>query len=66
MTTLDLTLPAMTCGHCVKTVTAAVQRLDAKAQVGTDLATHTVRIETAAGREAVLKALADEGYPAAA
>ena len=66
MTTLDLTLPAMTCGHCVKTVTAAVQRLDAKAEVGTDLATHKVHIETAAARKAVLKALADEGYPAAA
>jgi copper chaperone len=66
MTTLDLTLPAMTCGHCVKTVTAAVQRLDAKAQVSTDLATHKVRVETGAAREAVLKALADEGYPAAA
>ena len=66
MTILDLTLPAMTCGHCVKTVTAAVQRLDAKAQVSADLATHQVRVETGAAREAVLKALADEGYPAAA
>jgi copper chaperone len=66
MTTLDLTLPAMTCGHCVQTVTAAVQRLDAKAQVSTDLASHQVRIETVAAREAVLEALADEGYPAAA
>ena len=66
MTSLELTLPAMTCGHCVKTVTTAVQRLDPKAQVSADLGTHQVRVETIAARETVLKALADEGYPVAA
>jgi copper chaperone len=66
MSTLEMTLPSMTCGHCVKTVTSAVQRLDANAQVRADLATHQVQVETTAAREAVLKALADEGYPAAA
>jgi copper chaperone len=62
---LELTLPAMTCGHCVKTVTATVQRLDPQAQVNADLATHVVRVETSAARDAVVKALAAEGYPAA-
>jgi copper chaperone len=66
MTTLDLTLPAMSCGHCVKTVTATVQRLDAQATVSADLATHHLQVQTVAPRDAVLKALADEGYPAAA
>jgi copper chaperone len=55
----------MTCGHCVKTVTATVQRLDPQAQVSADLATHVVHVETSAAREAVVKALAAEGYPAA-
>jgi copper chaperone len=64
--TFELTLPAMTCGHCVKTVTATVQRLDAQARVSADLATHQVRVDTTAARDAVTKALADEGYPAAA
>ena len=64
MTTLDLTLPAMSCGHCVKTVTTTVQRLDPQAMVSADLATHHVQVQTTAARDAVLKALADEGYPA--
>jgi len=63
--TIELTLPAMTCGHCVKTVTATAQRLDPQARVEAELATHRVRIETQAARDAVVKALADEGYPAA-
>ena len=62
--TLELTLPAMTCGHCVKTVTATAQRLDPQAQVSADLATHQVQIETTALRETMVQALAAEGYPA--
>ena len=66
MTTFELTLPAMTCGHCVKTVTATVQRLDPQAQVSTDLATHRARIETSTAREGVVQALTDAGYAPAA
>ncbi len=62
--TMELTLPTMTCGHCVKTVTAALQRLDAQARIAADLATRQLRVDTSAARETVLKALADEGYPA--
>lgn len=61
---IELTLPDMTCGHCVKSVTGTVQKLDANAQVQCDLATHTVRIETTQAPEAVRQALAEEGYPA--
>ena len=63
--TIELTLPDMTCGHCVKTVTATVQRLDAQARVQTDLATHRAVFETGVAREMLVKALAEEGYPAA-
>jgi copper chaperone len=62
---IDLTLPSMTCGHCVKAVTAAAQRLDPAAQVQADLATHRVTVQTSAAREALVQALADEGYAAA-
>ena len=62
---IELTLPDMTCGHCVRTVTETVQRLDPKARVQTDLPTHTAKIETTADAEAVRAALAEEGYPAA-
>lgn len=63
---IELTLPSMTCGHCVKTVTAAAQRLDPAAQVQADLATHRITVQTSVAREALVKALADEGYVAAA
>ena len=62
---IELTLPDMTCGHCVKTVTQTVKALDPQAQVETDLATHRVRIETTQAPEAVKAALAEEGYAAA-
>lgn len=61
---IELILPTMTCGHCVKTVTATVQRLDGQARVQADLPTHKVQIETTQPAEAVRRALAEEGYPA--
>lgn len=62
---IDLTLPTMTCGHCVKTVTATVQRVDPGARLQIDLPTHRVQIETQADEKAVREALAEEGYAAA-
>ena len=63
--TIELTLPDMTCGHCVKTVTATAQRLDPTARVQTDLATHRVIIDSSIAQETLEAALAAEGYPAA-
>jgi copper chaperone len=63
---IELTLPSMTCGHCVKTVTQTAQRLDPAAQVQADLAAHRVTVQTSATRDALVKALAQEGYVAAA
>ena len=59
---IELTLPTMTCGHCVKTVTETVQRIDPSARVEADLPTHRVRIETSEPRERLAAALAEEGY----
>ncbi|MEO8124387.1 MAG: heavy-metal-associated domain-containing protein [Burkholderiales bacterium] len=59
---IELTLPTMTCNHCVKTVTETVQRIDPKATPQIDLSTHRVRIESAQPAEAFAKALAEEGY----
>ncbi len=59
---IELTLPDMTCNHCVKTVTETVQRIDPKATPQIDLAAHRVRIESAQPAEAFAKALAEEGY----
>jgi copper chaperone len=59
---IELTLPTMTCGHCVATVTRTVQQLDARADIKIDLESHRVRIETSASESAVVAALIEEGY----
>ena len=63
---IELTLPDMTCGHCVRTVTEIAQRLDPNAKVQTDLQTHRARFETQTDVQTLRKALEDEGYPPAA
>jgi copper chaperone len=61
--TVEFTLPDMTCGHCVKAVTAAVLRVDPAARVTVDLSSHQVRIESSRSAQDFSAALADEGYP---
>jgi copper chaperone len=62
---IEFTLPDMTCGHCVRTVTATVQQLDPAAQLQIDLPTHKVVIESTQTAQALAAALAQEGYPPA-
>ena len=59
---IEFTLPTMTCGHCVRTVTETVQRVDAAARLQIDLPAHRVRIESAQPAERFAAALAEEGY----
>ena len=61
---IELTLPTMTCGHCVKTVTQTVQCLDAQAKVEIELEKLRVRIESQVGAVELKKALDAAGYPA--
>ena len=63
---IELTLPTMTCGHCVATVTRTVQQLDAGAKLEIDLPTHRVKIDSTLAQPVIEQALAEEGYPAAA
>lgn len=56
----------MSCNHCVKAVTKAVQLLDPQAQVQIDLASKKVEVESTQTREAIAQAIADEGYAVAA
>lgn len=59
---IELTLPTMTCGHCVKAVTAAVAQVDAAATLQIDLPTHQVRIDSTQPAAAFAAALTEEGY----
>ncbi len=54
----------MTCGHCVKAVTRAVQEQDAAAKVEVDLTTRQVRVQSELAQEQILTAIRDEGYQA--
>ena len=62
---IELTLPDMTCGHCVRTVTQTVQKLDPAARVEIDLPAQRVRIDSSVDAQAIAKALGEEGYPSA-
>ena len=59
---LELTLPTMTCGHCVSVVTKAIKQTDPQALVEIDLASHRVRVETTEDRENIESAVAEAGY----
>jgi len=54
----------MSCGHCVASVTQALQKSDSAARVEVDLATKQVKVESSQPREVLAQALADAGYPA--
>lgn len=54
----------MTCGHCVKAVTAAVQGQDAEAEVKVDLAARQVTVDSQLSSEQILAAIREEGYEA--
>jgi copper chaperone len=59
---LKFQIPAISCGHCVRAVTEAVQAVDPKAQVQIDMAAKRVQVSTQAPRPAVVAALAEAGY----
>ena len=59
---LELTLPTMTCGHCVKAVTQAIQQADPQAKVVIDLPSHRVQVETAQDRPTIEAAVVEAGY----
>ena len=52
----------MSCGHCVKAITNAVQAKDPAASVRVDLAAKEVGVESALGAEQVMEVISEEGY----
>lgn len=63
MTTFDV--KKLSCGHCVRTVTDAIQSLDPKAVVDVDLTARRVHIRSSASDAQLRDALAAVDYPAA-
>jgi len=58
----EFNVQGMTCGHCVKAVTHAVQALDPAAVVEVDLAGAKVRVESQQPAAVIAEAIKEEGY----
>jgi copper chaperone len=56
----------MTCDHCVKAVTRAVQAQDAAAVVEVDLDQKQVKVQSSLQVPEILQLIREEGYPAEA
>lgn len=54
----------MSCGHCVKAITRALQARDSTASVRVDLAAKEVGVESALTTDQVIAAITEEGYDA--
>ena len=54
----------MSCGHCVKAITQAVQAKDPVADVRIDLGTKTVQVQSSLPADAVVEVIKEEGYEA--
>jgi copper chaperone len=54
----------MTCAHCVRAVTGAIQGQDPTAQVQVDLAKGEVRVQSQLVPEQVVGLIEEEGYTA--
>lgn len=60
------TVEGMTCGHCEKAVTKALLALDTQAKVLIDRTQNKVQVDSEQPRDALAKAIAEEGYRVAA
>lgn len=56
----------MTCGHCARAVTQAVHQVDPGAEVKVDLPHGQVSVQSDQPREAIARAIREEGYAVAA
>ena len=60
--TYEFTVTGMTCGHCEKAVTKAIQKQDPAAQVLIRRDQNLVQIKSTKKREALRQAIVEEGY----
>lgn len=61
---LTLDIPAISCGHCARSITEAVQELDPAARIQVDIDHKRAVIETSAPTATVLARLDEEGFTA--
>lgn len=61
-----LKVSGMSCGHCVRAITRALQAGDPAAEIQVDLGAGEVRVASAQSLEQLLQAVRDQGYQAEA
>lgn len=59
---LNLQIMDMTCGHCVNSITTAVQAVAPKATLAFDLPTHHLQVSGASDHDAIEAAIREAGY----
>lgn len=59
---LQFQVKGMSCQHCVRAVTQAIQTLDAQAQVDIELARGEVQVRSTLPRDRIAEAIREEGY----
>lgn len=64
-TNQTFTVQGMTCGHCERAVTQAVQSVDPQARVTIDRAAGRVDVQSDQPAGAIAHAIAEEGYAVA-
>ena len=57
-------IPKMSCGGCAASVTKALKAVDASAEVGVDLTTKLVTVQSDVAPASLVAALGDAGYSA--
>jgi len=60
---IQFQVEGMSCNHCVGAITRAVQAVDPAAHVAADVPAQSVKVESAADRQALQQAIEDAGYP---
>jgi copper chaperone CopZ len=63
-TTLKFDVPDMDCQSCVRSITAAVHQVDAKAEVSADLESKRVAVSGTGSAEAFAAAIENAGFTA--
>lgn len=61
---MELKIENMTCGGCARSVTKAIQSVDANATIETNPVAGIVKVETTATLALLQKVLEEAGYPA--
>jgi copper chaperone len=62
MPVLEMKVSGMSCGHCVQTITKAIQARDPHARVQVDLAEGLVSAETMLDRAQAIQAIEGAGF----